>query len=187
MNDGTSRLEKFSITCIGVRMWDYHTFACPVFALQSVISAGNTIPRWSPRAQLGLNFDPSPFQHGACTWFSNIHSGKQLYGMNYYETYVPMVTWFTIWFMITLAIMQTWLMRQINFMQANKTWEFQGLRLEASHEPIRSKTSWARMESIHGQKTMWNWICTIPHWWMCILPRWCHFHCARQRWNVLWQ
>ena len=48
----------------------------------------------------------------------NIHSGKQVYGMIHCETYAPMVTWFAIWFMIILAIMQTWLMRQIDSMQA---------------------------------------------------------------------
>ena len=49
-NDRTSRLEKFSSTCIGARMWDHHTFACPVFVLQNAISAGNKISRWSPCA-----------------------------------------------------------------------------------------------------------------------------------------
>ncbi len=37
-----------------------HTFACPVFALQNALASGNTLPRWSPRARLGLNLGPSP-------------------------------------------------------------------------------------------------------------------------------
>ena len=37
-----------------------HTFACPVFALQNALASGNTLPRWSPRAYLGLNLGPSP-------------------------------------------------------------------------------------------------------------------------------
>ena len=45
----------------------------------------------------------------------NIHSGQQVYGMNYYETYAPIVMQFTIQFMITLAIMLVWAMQQINF------------------------------------------------------------------------
>ena len=61
LSDGTSRLEKFFGTSIGMHMQDHHTFACPAFALQNAISAGNTIPRWSPHAQLGLNLGPSPF------------------------------------------------------------------------------------------------------------------------------
>ena len=41
-------------------MKDNHAFACPVFALQDSLSAGNTIPKWSPRSRLGLNLGPSP-------------------------------------------------------------------------------------------------------------------------------
>ncbi len=37
-----------------------HTFACPVFALQNALALGNQLPRWSPRARLGLNLGPSP-------------------------------------------------------------------------------------------------------------------------------
>ena len=37
----------------------------------------------------------------------NIHGSKQVYGMNYYKIYAPVVMWFAIWFMITLAIMLT--------------------------------------------------------------------------------
>jgi hypothetical protein len=48
----------------------------------------------------------------------NIHDGKQVYCVNYYETYAPVVTWFAIRFMITLAIFLIWAMRQIDFMQA---------------------------------------------------------------------
>ena len=42
-------------------MPDQHTFACPVFALQNSLAVGNTMPRWSPCASLGLNLGPSPF------------------------------------------------------------------------------------------------------------------------------
>ena len=51
----------FSGSRVGVRMRDQHTFACPVFALQNNLAAGNAMPRWSPRARLGLNLGPSPF------------------------------------------------------------------------------------------------------------------------------
>jgi hypothetical protein len=33
----------------------------------------------------------------------NLHGGKQVYGMNYFETYAPVVTWFAISLMIVLA------------------------------------------------------------------------------------
>jgi hypothetical protein len=34
----------------------------------------------------------------------NVHRGKQVYGMNYFETYAPIVTWFTIRLMIIFGI-----------------------------------------------------------------------------------
>jgi hypothetical protein len=34
----------------------------------------------------------------------NLHGGKQVYGMNYFETYTPVVTWFAIRLMIIFGI-----------------------------------------------------------------------------------
>jgi hypothetical protein len=34
----------------------------------------------------------------------DLHGGKQVYVMNYFETYAPVVTWFTIRLMIVFAI-----------------------------------------------------------------------------------
>jgi hypothetical protein len=57
---GTSRLELFSSIHVGCNMKHVHTFGCPVFALQNALASGNQLPRWSPRACLGLNLGPSP-------------------------------------------------------------------------------------------------------------------------------
>jgi hypothetical protein len=38
----------------------------------------------------------------------NLHGGKQVYGMNYYETYAPVVTWFAIKLMIIFGIIFCW-------------------------------------------------------------------------------
>ena len=43
-----------------MRMKDIHSFGCPVFALQTQLASGGTLPRWSPRARLGLNLGQSP-------------------------------------------------------------------------------------------------------------------------------
>jgi hypothetical protein len=48
----------------------------------------------------------------------NINGRKQIYGVNYYESCVPVVMWFAIQFMITLAIFLVWAMHQIDFMKA---------------------------------------------------------------------
>jgi hypothetical protein len=60
LEDGTSRLELFSSIQVGANMKHVHTFACPVFALQNALAAGNAVTKWSPRARLGLNLGPSP-------------------------------------------------------------------------------------------------------------------------------
>ena len=60
MQDGSSRLEIFSGIRVGMRMRDIHAFGCPVFALQTQLASGGILPRWSPRARLGLNLGQSP-------------------------------------------------------------------------------------------------------------------------------
>ena len=60
LEECTSRIEKFSGIKVGFRMKDNHSFGCPVFALQNDLAAGNKIPKWSPRARLGVNLGPSP-------------------------------------------------------------------------------------------------------------------------------
>jgi hypothetical protein len=60
LEDGTSRLERFSSIPVGANMKHLHMFSCPVFALQNSLASGNKIPKWSPCACLGLNLGPSP-------------------------------------------------------------------------------------------------------------------------------
>jgi hypothetical protein len=60
LEDGSSWLKLFSSIRVGTKMAHNHTFACPVFSLQNKLAAGNTNPKGSPRACLGLNLGPSP-------------------------------------------------------------------------------------------------------------------------------
>ncbi len=48
----------------------------------------------------------------------NLHGGKQIYGMNYYETYAPVVTWFAIRLMIIFVIIFCWALCQVDFVMA---------------------------------------------------------------------
>jgi hypothetical protein len=48
----------------------------------------------------------------------NLHRGKQVYGMNYFDTYAPVMIWFPIWIIIIIAIFFVLLLRQIDFVQA---------------------------------------------------------------------
>ena len=60
LEDGTSRLELFSSIRVGCNMKHVRTFGCPVFVLQNTLALGNQLPRWSPRARIGLNLGPIP-------------------------------------------------------------------------------------------------------------------------------
>jgi hypothetical protein len=48
----------------------------------------------------------------------NLHSGKQIYGMNYFETYAPVVTWFAIRLVVIFGILFLWALRQVDFVMA---------------------------------------------------------------------
>ncbi len=60
LEDGTSRLELFSSIRVGSNLKHVHTFACPVLASQNELASGNSMPRWAPRARIGLSLGPSP-------------------------------------------------------------------------------------------------------------------------------
>ena len=48
----------------------------------------------------------------------NLHGKMQAYGMNYYETYVPVVTWFSIRLLIVIGILFGWALCQCDFVMA---------------------------------------------------------------------
>ena len=48
----------------------------------------------------------------------NLHGGKQVFGMNYFETYGPVVTWFAIRLMIVMGIIFNWALHQVDFVMA---------------------------------------------------------------------
>jgi hypothetical protein len=48
----------------------------------------------------------------------NLHGGKQEFGTNYYETYAPVVTWFTIQLLIVFGILFDWALCQVVFVMA---------------------------------------------------------------------
>ena len=47
-----------------------------------------------------------------------IHGGLQVYGVNYWETYSPVVRWSTIRLVLTITIMNGWYTRQLDFVLA---------------------------------------------------------------------
>lgn len=45
----------------------------------------------------------------------NIHGGKQEFGVNYTETYSPVVNWITEWLILMLSLIHKWQTRQVDF------------------------------------------------------------------------
>jgi len=48
----------------------------------------------------------------------NVHGGRQRYGVNYWETYAPVVNWSTVRLVLTLSILHNFKSRQVDFIQA---------------------------------------------------------------------
>jgi hypothetical protein len=59
-DDGSSPLERFCRTEVRPKLRHNHTFGCPIFALNSRLQDGKAIPKWNPRARLGINLRHSP-------------------------------------------------------------------------------------------------------------------------------
>ena len=58
--DGISPMENFSSTDVSANMRHFHTFGCPVYALDERLQANKHIASWNKRARLGVNLGPSP-------------------------------------------------------------------------------------------------------------------------------
>jgi hypothetical protein len=48
----------------------------------------------------------------------NIDGGKQVHGLDYWETYAPVTSWSTIRMILTLAVVNQWVVKQLDFVQA---------------------------------------------------------------------
>jgi histone deacetylase 1/2 len=48
----------------------------------------------------------------------NVHGGQQQFGVNYFETYSPVVAWFSLCTLLTLSLLNNWCTRQIDFVLA---------------------------------------------------------------------
>ncbi len=48
----------------------------------------------------------------------NLHGGKQEFGVNYFDTYAPVITWVAICLMLMFGIINGWAPRQVDFVMA---------------------------------------------------------------------
>jgi hypothetical protein len=93
----------------------------------------------------------------------NLHGRKQVYRMNYFETYTPVVTWFAIRLMIIFGIVFCWALQQVDFVmvypqapikmgiyielpQGIQTKHGNSKQIEAREEYLRPETGWAHVE-----------------------------------------
>ena len=48
----------------------------------------------------------------------NAYGGQQVYGIHYWDTYAPVVTWFAICLMLTLVLLHRWSTLMVDFVLA---------------------------------------------------------------------
>ena len=48
----------------------------------------------------------------------NVHGGQQEHGVHYWETYAPVVNWFSIRLLLSQALMHNWYTKQVDFVLA---------------------------------------------------------------------
>ena len=95
----------------------------------------------------------------------NLHGGKQIFGMNYFETYAPVVTWFAIRLMIVMGIIFNWALRQVDFVMAYPQAPIETDIYMELPQGIQTKTGNSKdhvlklLKNIYGQKQagrVWN-------------------------------
>ncbi|KAL7531459.1 hypothetical protein ACHAWF_003778 [Thalassiosira exigua] len=130
-NEGLSKLDIFGNLLINANLKSIHTFRCPVYVLVGNVSSAGTV-----ELDLGLTSASLLSMHATsllalhCAFYKcdlttnevkkykaplNVHDSKQTYGVNYFETYAPVVTWFAIRLMINFGITFGWTLKQIDF------------------------------------------------------------------------
>jgi hypothetical protein len=63
---GRSPLNRFSSTDVRVDLRQFHPFGCPVFVLEAGLQTeGASIPKWDPRARVGIYLGHSPCHAGS--------------------------------------------------------------------------------------------------------------------------
>jgi hypothetical protein len=95
----------------------------------------------------------------------NLHGGKQVYGVNYFKTYAPFVTWFAIRLMIVFGIIFCWALWQVDFIMAYPQASIETDIYMELPQGIETATGNSKdhvlklLKNIYGQKQagrMWN-------------------------------
>ena len=94
----------------------------------------------------------------------NVHGGKQEHGIHYWETYSPVVKWFSIRLFLTLALINNWHSRQVDFVLAYpqadiKTKLYMEIPQGFDYNGKRKTHVLRLLKNIYGQKQagrVWN-------------------------------
>jgi hypothetical protein len=60
LEDGTSKLERFSSSKVAPNLKDRHVLFAPTYVLHSRLAANQHYPKWETRSRLGINLGKSP-------------------------------------------------------------------------------------------------------------------------------
>ena len=70
-----SPIEAFSSSRVRPRLKHAHPFGCPVYVLQKELQDGNSLPRWDPRARVGIYLGHSPHHAASVGLILNQQTG----------------------------------------------------------------------------------------------------------------
>jgi hypothetical protein len=73
--DGQSPIERFTQTDVAPNLKNFHTFGCPVFALENRLQSQQSVGSWASRARLGINLGPSPRHARNVSMVLNLNTG----------------------------------------------------------------------------------------------------------------
>jgi len=73
--DGSSKIERFTNVPISPSLKGFHTWGCPVFALDDALQGGKKINKWNTRARLGLYLGNSPRHARSVSLVLNLSTG----------------------------------------------------------------------------------------------------------------
>ena len=70
-----SPIELFSHSKVRPNLEHFHPFGCPVYVLDERLQGGNKLPRWEPRARVGIHLGRSPHHAASVGLILNTETG----------------------------------------------------------------------------------------------------------------
>jgi hypothetical protein len=117
----------------------------------------------------------------------NVHGGQQTYGVNFWETFAPVVTWAAIRLVLILSILQQWKTRQIDFVLAYpqadvETEMYMNVPKGFTMKNTGSKSSHVLqlLKNLYGQKQAGR----VWHQHILILSKQAHIPTIHRRWHL---